>query len=72
MTPITFQTTVGSDRTIRLPEGVDVPAGSVEVELRTPPVPKGARRHPGVCKGMISYMAPDFDAPLDDLKEYME
>ena len=30
------------------------------------------RPGPGVCKGMITYMAPDFDAPLDDMKEYME
>ncbi len=30
------------------------------------------RPGPGLCKGMIAYMAPDFDAPLDCLKEYME
>jgi hypothetical protein len=30
------------------------------------------RPGPGLCKGMITYMAPDFDAPLDCLKEYME
>jgi antitoxin (DNA-binding transcriptional repressor) of toxin-antitoxin stability system len=29
-------------------------------------------RVPGSAKGMISYMADDFDAPLDDFKEYME
>jgi antitoxin (DNA-binding transcriptional repressor) of toxin-antitoxin stability system len=34
----------------------------------TPP----ARPGPGLCKGMITYMAPDFDAPLEDMKEYME
>ena len=37
--------------------------------------PKGARPArpgPGLCKGMITYMAPDFDAPLEDMKEYME
>ena len=33
----------------------------------TPPRPG-----PGLCKGMITYMAPDFDAPLEDMKEYME
>jgi antitoxin (DNA-binding transcriptional repressor) of toxin-antitoxin stability system len=27
---------------------------------------------PGFLKGAITYMAPDFDAPLDDMKEYME
>jgi antitoxin (DNA-binding transcriptional repressor) of toxin-antitoxin stability system len=36
------------------------------------PGPKPARPGPGLCKGMITYMAPDFDAPLDDMKEYME
>ena len=36
------------------------------------PGPKLARPGPGLCKGMITYMAPDFDAPLEDMKEYME
>ena len=26
----------------------------------------------GSAKGKILYIAPDFDAPLDDFKEYME
>jgi antitoxin (DNA-binding transcriptional repressor) of toxin-antitoxin stability system len=30
------------------------------------------RPGPGLCKGMITYIAPDFDAPLEDMKEYME
>lgn len=29
-------------------------------------------RQPGTLKGTVLYMAPDFDAPLDDFKEYME
>jgi prevent-host-death family protein len=29
-------------------------------------------RVPGSAKGMIAYMADDFDAPLDNCKEYME
>lgn len=29
-------------------------------------------RVPGSAKGLILYMAEDFDAPLDDFKEYME
>ncbi len=29
-------------------------------------------RLPGSAKGMIAYMADDFDAPLEDFKEYME
>jgi prevent-host-death family protein len=34
--------------------------------------PKPARPGPGLCKGSILYMAPDFDTPLEDFKEYME
>lgn len=26
----------------------------------------------GTLKGSVLYMSPDFDAPLDDFKEYME
>jgi hypothetical protein len=26
----------------------------------------------GTLKGSVLYMAPDFDAPLEDFKEYME
>jgi antitoxin (DNA-binding transcriptional repressor) of toxin-antitoxin stability system len=29
-------------------------------------------RTPGTLRGTVLYMAPDFDAPLDDFKEYME
>jgi prevent-host-death family protein len=31
-----------------------------------------AERKLGTLKGTVLYMAPDFDAPLDDFKEYME
>jgi len=27
------------------------------------------RPGPGLCKGIISYIAPDFDAPLDDMRD---
>jgi antitoxin (DNA-binding transcriptional repressor) of toxin-antitoxin stability system len=30
------------------------------------------RPAPGLGKGMITFIAPDFDAPLDDMKEHME
>lgn len=37
------------------------------------PLTKGTLRPPpGLGKGMITYIAPDFDAPLEDMKEYME
>ena len=36
--------------------------------------PKQTRqpRKPGTLKGTVLYIAPDFDAPLEDFKEYME
>ena len=33
--------------------------------------PQKPYRKAGTLNGLITYMAPDFDAPLDDLKEYM-
>ena len=39
--------------------------------------PVRSRRQPdesafGSMKGLVTYMAPDFDAPLDEFREYME
>jgi antitoxin (DNA-binding transcriptional repressor) of toxin-antitoxin stability system len=34
------------------------------------PSPRQARQ-PGTLKGTVLYMAPDFDAPLEDFAEYM-
>lgn len=43
--------------------------------VRISPVPAGYadghRPPPGLMKGTIIYMSPDFDAPLDDFREYM-
>jgi prevent-host-death family protein len=36
-----------------------------------PPAAAGPRPS-GTLKGTVLYMAPDFDAPLEDFKEYME
>ena len=33
---------------------------------------KTSARKAGSLKGTVTYMAPDFDTPLDDFKEYME
>jgi antitoxin (DNA-binding transcriptional repressor) of toxin-antitoxin stability system len=33
---------------------------------------KRPHRRPSTLRGTVTYMAPDFDAPLDDFKEYME
>ena len=38
----------------------------------TTPGPSKKLRQLGTLKGTVLYMAPDFDAPLEDLKEYME
>jgi antitoxin (DNA-binding transcriptional repressor) of toxin-antitoxin stability system len=40
-------------------------------KLMSQPV-NGPRPSPGLGKGSIIYMAPDFDAPRDEMKEYME
>jgi antitoxin (DNA-binding transcriptional repressor) of toxin-antitoxin stability system len=37
-----------------------------------PKATRPSRPGPGLCKGAIVYMAPDFDAPLDDMKEYAQ
>ena len=34
--------------------------------------PERKPRQLGTLKGTVLYMAPDFDEPLDDFKEYME
>jgi len=41
-------------------------------KLVSEPAKPKQRPGPGLCKGMITYIAPDFDAPLEDMKEYME
>jgi len=38
----------------------------------TAPATQRKPRQPGTLKGTITYMAPDFDAPLEDFREYME
>jgi antitoxin (DNA-binding transcriptional repressor) of toxin-antitoxin stability system len=39
---------------------------------QAPPAAPKQRPGPGLGKGMITFIAPDFDAPLDCMKEYME
>jgi len=34
--------------------------------------PQRSPRRPGTLRGTVLYMAPDFDAPLEDFKEYVE
>jgi len=40
--------------------------------LPTKQEPQRQQRQLGSLRGSILYMAPDFDAALDDFKEYME
>lgn len=35
------------------------------------PLSSGGRRKPGSAKGLVLYMSPDFDAPLEDFEDYM-
>lgn len=52
-------------------EEVTITSDSVPVaKLTIPPPPPAVRPAPGLLRGSIVYMAPDFDAPLDDLSEY--
>jgi antitoxin (DNA-binding transcriptional repressor) of toxin-antitoxin stability system len=46
------------------------PVARLVVEQPSPA--RSPRPGPGLCRGMITYMAPDFDAPLEDMREYME
>ncbi len=43
----------------------------VVAKLTTENSPKTPRPPPGFGKDSILYIAPDFDAPLDEFKEYM-
>lgn len=40
--------------------------------LHAEPTPRRQPRRPGTLRGTVLYMAPDFDAPLEDFEEYME
>jgi hypothetical protein len=41
-------------------------------QLKSKQLQKPKRRLIGCMKGLVTYIADDFDAPLDDFKEYME
>lgn len=34
--------------------------------------PRKEPRQPGTLRGSVVYMAPDFDAPLEEFRDYME
>ncbi len=70
------------DIQVTLPELLDslAPGDEVTLTRNQQPVAKlvrespktGLRPPPGLGKGSILYMAPDFDAPLEEMREYME
>jgi len=41
-------------------------------KLIATPGPQRQLRQPGTLRGTVLYMAPDFDAPLEEFKEYMQ
>lgn len=41
------------------------------IEIETPGETSKPKRRFGAMKGLVEYIADDFDAPLEDLKEYM-
>ena len=45
--------------------------GKVIAELGPASAPKKGKRKLGFAKGTFTYIAPDFDAPLEDFREYM-
>jgi prevent-host-death family protein len=45
--------------------------GKPVAELGPAPRAKKGKRKLGFAPGLIKYMAPDFDAPLEDFREYM-
>lgn len=63
----------------QLPALIEAALGGEEVlitrnghSVRLVPCEEKPRRKAGSAKGLITYIADDFDAPLEDFKEYME
>ncbi len=71
MTPTTLTAVVDEDGSIRLPLPDASPGEVVRVTIE--PLPNVADRPSlvGSGKGTVLYMADDFDAPLEDFKDYI-
>jgi hypothetical protein len=41
------------------------------LEVEKPAAARKPKRRFGAMKGLVEYIADDFDAPLEDMKEYM-
>jgi len=80
--PITMPTVTVEEAQSKLTELIHhlTPGEEVVITENNQPVarliaaapPQRKPRQPGTLKGTVLYMAPDFDAPLDEFKEYME
>lgn len=57
---------------LQLDEEVVITGNNQPVARLIATTPDRPRRRLGTLKGTVLYMAPDFDAPLEDFKEYME
>ncbi len=53
-------------------EEVIITENSHPVARLMPAAVAASTRRLGALRGTVTYMAPDFDAPLDDFKEYMQ
>jgi prevent-host-death family protein len=58
--------------TLKPGDEVIITEESQPVARLTPAAAPRTPRELGTLKGTVIYMAPDFDAPLEDFKEYME
>ena len=52
-------------------EEVVITENNEPVARIVPPIVSQSPRQLGTLRGTVLHMAPDFDAPLDELKEYM-
>lgn len=62
-------TIIELDEDLGVPEGQEV---EVEVRLLKQAESKTTSRRLGTMQGTVTYMAPDFDAPLDEFEDYMQ
>ncbi|MGC8641877.1 MAG: hypothetical protein ACP5XB_18580 [Isosphaeraceae bacterium] len=56
MNEVRFQTTVGDDRMIHLPEGIDLPPGQIEVTVRSGPAATAAEPVPDAMASTRAWM----------------
>jgi hypothetical protein len=62
-------TIIELDEDLGVPEGQEV---EVEIRLLKQAELKKTSRRLGTMQGTVTYMSPDFDAPLDEFEDYMQ